>query len=264
MRNTRSAGPSGAPKSTFGDNRAKAREGGGDGVGTGVGNGQPAGKTGGRLGLPVEYRCSECFGVGGATGRPETPRECRDHRRLVGTQIDVEGNEISVDDRRAVAGIGCAVCHDVSLRVGGESAGGWLRTVLKAGDAHGVRIDGFGSGKFGAGQLDGGAAVRDRVPQAVRVSVPGTLCDEVAGQGRVPGAHGAAHRRRGRRCVPRTVGSDEDCAGRPERRENRSDAPLDQNPAGVDYRADITGCGARLQRGRVGAGRAERVRRSWA
>ena len=129
---------------------------------------------------------------------------------------------------------------------------------------HGVRIDVSRVREVGAGQRGGGAAVRDRVAQAVRGSAPGALCEEVAGKGASRPAPTVLRTIAGAvDACQRAVGGDEDGAGRPERRENRSDAALDQNPAGVDDRAGIAAAArassvARRRRS------AERVRRRWA
>ena len=101
IRKTRSAGPSGAPKSTFGDSRAKASDGLGDRLRAAVRDRDAAGQAGGRLGLAGHDVGVQRVGVGGAAGGGDQFGQPAHDRALVGAQVGVERDQVGGDQSRS-------------------------------------------------------------------------------------------------------------------------------------------------------------------
>ena len=99
IRKARSAGPSGAPKSTGGLQPGETDRGGVDVRRAAVRDRDAAGQPGGRLGFARHRGGDQSLGVGGAPGVGEPVDEPADHRLLVGAGVDVEQDQIGVDDR---------------------------------------------------------------------------------------------------------------------------------------------------------------------
>ena len=99
IRNARSAGPSGAPKSTAGFEPGEADGGGLDVRRAAVRDRDAAGQPGGRLLFARHCGGDQSVGVVRAACVGEPVDEPADDRLLVSTGIDVEQDKIGVDDR---------------------------------------------------------------------------------------------------------------------------------------------------------------------
>ncbi len=157
IRNARSAGPSGAPKSTAGFSRANPIEAvstyGERQCGIAIPPGSPVADCSSRAIAAAIRPSVSC----GAAGVGEPVDEPADDGLLVAAGIDVEQDQIGVDDR-----LQSGACHgDTFVLVVGEiGAIGVTRTALRS-------ICG-GRGERGSGQCGGGAAVGDGHLQPLR------------------------------------------------------------------------------------------------
>ena len=111
IRNTRSAGPSGAPKSTFGDSRANPI----DGVDTAAdrqcGMAMPPGNPVADCASRASAAALRAFAVGHPSALGEPAGEPVDDRLLVGACVDVEEHQIGTDDGYGVRHGSCFLCQ---------------------------------------------------------------------------------------------------------------------------------------------------------
>ena len=188
IRNARSAGPSGAPKSTGGFSRAKPIE----AVST-------CGERQCGIAMPPGRPVADCSSRAMAAADAARRRRWRARRRRgVCTSRPITAclsppASASSRTRSVVMIDGGGAGHGTTFVVGG----GWLIGAIGE-YPHGVEVDLAGRGSADPGQRGRGAAVGDRHPQPLRRIGAADLGADVAGEGGVAGADGAA-RRDGRR-----------------------------------------------------------------
>src|SRR5690242_8345434 len=231
MRKARSAGPSGAPKSTFGDSRANAREAAVTAAERQCGIAMPPGRpvaacdsraiaSAARASVPVARPASATRPASRWTTAALSPP--RSASRATSSVV------ISGDMADLPGGLGGESLADVAAggRDGGAGSGGAPGDGGRraGGDGHAVGVDLGRGGHGGAGQRGARRAVGDGGAQPVGRERPGQVGEHVAGQAAVARADGAADGDRRRRGRPQPLGGREQRAVGAEREQDRADA----------------------------------------
>src|SRR3954447_11319326 len=229
IRNARSAGPSLAPNSTFGDSRAKARVGSSTAVVRQWGMAMPPGSP---VGAVPSRAIASSASWSGYDARPASATRWARARMTSCFSPPMSSSSRT----RAVV-----IRSDMSL------SNGWI----EAGDMDEVRAYLLRVGDGRAGKSGGRASVGDGERESLGGVTSGDVPEEVAEEAGVAGPDRADDGGGGRGRVPGALGADQDGAVRTERHQHRLDAALHQ-VAGRD------GCGDRVGLERVGVVPGER------